>query len=174
MGKTRTLAGTVSNGGVLEGGGSIVSGTAITTNGAASYSFNNIPSWAKTIRLVLRNVSTSDNAGIQLKIGTSGGLVTSGYTGTIHSIDSTTVSATGALSDAFIVTTIGPALLFSGVIELNEIASNVWVHRSHLGAGGTRSHFSVGELSVGAELTTVQISVGVGTFDGGTINILYS
>lgn len=174
MGKTRTLANTVSAGGPLVDGGATASGAAVTTSGAASYSFSSLPTWVKTIKLVLRNVSTSDNAGIQLKFGTAGGLVTSGYTGTILTVDGSTASSTGALSDAFIVTTIGPTLLFSGVIELNEIAPNIWVHRSHLGAGGTRSHLSVGELSVGAELTTVQISVGVGTFDGGTINVLYS
>lgn len=151
----------------------LTSGTAITTNGAASYSFTDIPASAKNIRLMFRDVSTSTNAGIQLKIGTSGGIVTSGYTGNILTVDSTTVSQSGALSDAFILTTIGSTLLFSGIIELAEIQSNIWVHRSQLGAGGTRSHLSVGQLSLGAELTTLQILVGVGTFDGGTINVLY-
>lgn len=151
----------------------LLSGTAITTNGAASYSFTGIPASAKNIRLMFRDVSTSTNAGIQLKIGTSSGLVTSGYTGNLLTVDSTTVSQTGALSDAFILTTIGPTLLFSGIIELAEIQSNIWVHTSQLGATGTRSHLGVGQLSLGAELTTLQILVGVGTFDGGTINILY-
>ncbi len=173
MGKTRTLASTVSNGGPLEGGGTVVSGTAVTTNGAATYSFSSIPPWAKSVRLIFRDVSTSASAGIQLKLGTSGGIVTSGYNGNMLSVDGTTVSQTGVLADAFILTTIGSTFLFSGVIELVEIEPNIWVHRSHLGAGGARSHLSVGSLPLGAELTTVQIFVGVGTFDGGTINILY-
>jgi hypothetical protein len=190
MGRARELASTVSTGGLLNDGQisvseviglqaaldaktSLVSGTAITTNGQAAYEFTGIPATAKNIKLILRDVSTSTNAGIQLKLGTSGGIVASGYTGNMLTVDNTTVSQTGALSDAFIVSTIGPTLLFSGVIELAEINSNIWIHRSHIGATGNRSHLSVGQLSLGAELTTVQISVGVGTFDGGTINIMY-
>lgn len=76
MGKSRTLASTVSAGGPLEDGAigiaevsglqaaldaksSLVSGTAITTNGLASYSFTNIPSGARKIRLMLRGVSAN-------------------------------------------------------------------------------------------------------------------
>jgi len=158
---------------MLETQGSTTSGTAITTNGAATYEFTDVPAWAKKVTLLFRNVSTSGSAGIQLKLGTAGGIVTTGYTGTLLTVDGTTPSSTGALSDAFILTTIGSTLLFSGSIELSEISPNVWVHNSHLGAGGTRSHLGVGELSLGAELTTVRIYVGVGTFDDGTINVLY-
>ena len=43
MGKTRTLGTLVSTGQPLEGGQTVVSKTAITTNGQASYEFTDIP-----------------------------------------------------------------------------------------------------------------------------------
>jgi hypothetical protein len=176
MGTTRTLSGTVTNGGQWAGGSAVTSGTAVTTSGAASYSFTGIPAWVKKISILFRAVSVNaaaSTAGIQVQLGTSAGLVTSGYNCTIHTMDSTTLSS-GSLTTAFLASITGAdAHAFTGMMKLNEIAPNVWVEAAQVRANTTRGHLSSGDVSLGAELTTITVLVGVGAFDGGTINILY-
>lgn len=174
MGKTRTLAGTVSTGGPLEGGTTLVSGTAITTNGQASYEFTGIPSWAKNIRLLFRNVSPDDSNGvISVQLGTASGYVTSGYSLTGHSFSSASVNPFTATTSFPVWTSGAGPYMFTGIMDLSEIASNVWVESGQLKASGTISLISSGDISLGAELTKIQIAVSAGLFDGGTINILY-
>jgi hypothetical protein len=193
MGKPRTLANTVSTGGPLADGAigisevtglqaaldaksSLVSGTAITTNGADSYSFTGIPASAKNIKLLLRGVSVNAAAttsAIQVQLGTSGGLVTSGYVMTLNTLDSSTASSI-SFTSAFLVSVTGAdANVFSGILDFAEIAPNVWVESGKVKANTTRSHMGCGDVDLGAELTTITVFVGVGAFDGGTINIFY-
>lgn len=193
MGKSRILADTVSTGGPLADGvigisdvtglqaaldakSSLVSGTAITTNGASSYEFTGIPASAKSIKLLLRGVSVNaaaSTAAIQVQLGTSGGLVTSGYVMTLNTLDSSTASSI-SLTTAFLVSVTGAdANVFSGILDFAEISPNVWVESGKVKANTTRSHMSCGDVDLGAELTTITVFVGVGAFDGGTINILY-
>jgi hypothetical protein len=193
MGKTRTLAGAVSDGGPLADGAigiaevtglqaaldaaGIKSGTAIATNGLAAYEFTGIPASAKNIKLLISNVSANglSTGAIQVRLGTAGGLATSGYTGNIHSLDSGTLSSSGTLTSSFLLTvTNSDAYQYSGVMEFSEVGSNVWVHNSQMYASTSRSNLATGRIDLGAELTTIRVFMDVGTFDGGTINILYS
>jgi hypothetical protein len=193
MGKTRNLANTVSTGGPLDDGviniadvsglqaaldgAGIKSGTAITTNGLAAYEFTGIPASAKNIKLLFSNVSATllGTGAIQVQLGTSGGLATSGYTGNIHSLDSSTLSSSGTLTSSFLLVVMNSdAYQYSGVMEFSEGTPNVWLHKSQMYASTSRSNIANGRVDLGAELTTIRVFIGVGTFDGGTINILYS
>lgn len=193
MGKSRTLADTVSTGGPLADGvisisdvsglqaaldakSSLVSGTAITTSGASSYEFTGIPASAKNVKLLLRNVSTTGatNAWFRIQLGTSGGYVTSGYGATVTALSGTAVTNAFDNIGFMAAFTVADAELYSGIIDLAEVSANVWTMSGQLKASTTRMCFSAGDVSLGAELTSVKLSVhSSGTFDGGTINILY-
>lgn len=176
MGKTATLSKTVSAGGPLVDGGANFRDTAITTSGAATYSFTAVPSWARKIRLMFRNVSVNaaaSTAAIQVQLGTSGGLVTTGYANTLHTLDTGTLS-TSTLNTAFLVSITGAdAYIFSGTMDFCEIDANNWVQTSQVKATTSRSHIGAGDVPLGARLTTITVFVGVGAFDGGTINVIY-
>ena len=193
MGKTRTLAGTVSNGGPLEDGAigisdvtglqtaldnaGLKSGTAIATNGQASYEFTGIPASARNIKLLFSLVSANglSTGAIQVQLGTSGGYATSGYSGNIHSLDGSALSSSGTLSSAFLaIVTNSDAYEYNGVIELTEIGSNVWIEAGQISASTSRSNISTGRVALAGELTSIKVFMGVGTFDGGAINIVYS
>lgn len=194
MGKPRTLANTVSNGGPLEDGviaigevtglqaaldakSSLVSGTAITTSSGTEYFFTGIPATAKKIKLLLRNVSTtgSSNTWFRVQLGTSGGYVGSGYGSTVTALVNNVAPSIGSDNIGFMPAFgIADADLYSGVIDLAEISPNVWAMSSSLKASSTRMCVSAGDVSLGAELTSIRFALGSsGTFDGGTINILY-
>ena len=194
MGKTRTLAGTVSNGGLLVDGAiaisevtglqtaldaksSLVSGTAVTTSSGTEYFFTGIPATAKKIKLLVRNVSTtgSSNTWMRVQLGTSGGYISSGYASTVTALVNNVAPSQGNDNVGFMPAFgIADADLYSGVIDLAEISSNVWVMSSILKATFLRMCVSAGDVSLGAELTSIRFALGSsGSFDGGTVNILY-
>ena len=191
MGKSRTLADTVSNGGPLVDGvigisdvvglqaaldakSSLVSGTAITTNGASSYEFTGLPASAKSIRLMFRNVSADDSNGqVLVRLGTAGGYVSSGYAMTMHAFINSTVQASPATTSFPLFASGAGPYAHTGIMDLSEIAANVWVESSQVKASTTISIIGSGDISLGAELTKIQILVSAGLFDGGTVNILY-
>lgn len=153
----------------------VTQGTPITTSGLASYEFTGLPATAKNIKLLFRNVSASglSTGSVQVHLGTSGGYLTTGYTGNIHTIDAGTVSSSTTSLAFLLNVTNSDAYQYTGVMEFTEIGSNVWVQRSFIYANGSRSHMSVGQIDLAGELTSIKVFMGVGTFDGGTINVLY-
>ena len=158
----------------------ITSGTAVATTSGTSIDFTGIPSWAKRITVMFNEVSTSGTSIIQIQIGTSGGIQTTGYQGTGFTTN-TTVSA---MSSGFLLSGIwaatysksGSAFLslldsstgrwaYSSATSLNTAATGVGVAQDTGGGGKTLS----GTLDR-IRLTTVN---GTDTFDAGSINILY-
>lgn len=61
----------------------LTSGTVTVTTSGTEKDFA-IPSWARRIRAMLNGVSLSGTALIRFRLGTSGGIVTSGYLGADH------------------------------------------------------------------------------------------
>lgn len=193
MGKSRTLADTVSTGGPLADGvigisdvtglqaaldakSSLVSGTAITTNGASSYEFTGIPASAKSIKLLLRGVSTTGafNGWLRVELGTAANYVTSGYVSTVMALSGTAVTNSFDTAGFIGAFSVGDAELYSGIFDLAEVSANAWTLSGQVKATTTRMCFSAGDVSLGAELTRIRFSIqNSGTFDAGTINILY-
>lgn len=194
MGKARTLASTVSAGGPLEDGAigisevsglqaaldaktSLTSGTAVTTSSGTEHFITGIPASAKLVRLIFRNVSVTGSAGsawLRVQLGTSSGAVASGYASTVTAISSTAASAGNDTFGFMVSFGMADADLYSGVIEFSEISANVWVASGVLKGTSTRMCFSAGDVSLGAELTQLRLSLGSASgFDGGTISVQY-
>lgn len=193
MGKPRTLANTVSAGGPLEDGAigiaevsglqaaldaksSLVSGTAITTNGLASYSFTDIPSGARKIRLMLRGVSANGlgvgTGTVQVQVGTSSGLISSGYGSVTTQIQAATPAVQTSSSDFRLIFSNYDSSTYSGILELSEIEPNIWLE-SHNITTGNAQFLGSGQIALASELTTIRLFINSGTFDGGTINLMY-
>jgi len=177
VGSPAILAQAVSTGGPLATGGACARSTAVTTNGQNNYEFTGLPAWPKKIKLVLRNVSVTggSNAWFRVQLGTSGGYVGSGYNSTVASVTNNAYPTTGFDNIGFMPAfSVADSDTFSGVIDLAEIDTNVWVMSTSLKASTGRLCFSSGDVSLGGELTSVKLSVhSSGTFDGGTINLIY-
>jgi hypothetical protein len=149
------------------------SGTAVTASGT-SVDFTGIPSTAKRITVMFSGVSTSGTSNIQVQLGDSGGVETTGYV-------STACSTYGLGSDidtstaAFILTAevAAAGLLYGNVVICLQNTSNNWVSSSVL-SGNSRMQYASGGKSLSDTLTQVRITTvnGTDTFDAGTINIL--
>jgi len=128
---------------------------AVTLSGA-TYTFSNIPAWVRHVVLVVRqgNVGNSLNA----RLGTSGGVVSSGYTQ--NGIGGQVYLLTGGVSGG------GTG---DYVIELWRLdgSNDVWIGSLAFGESNTGScQNMVGTIDLTGVLTQLQLSNGVGSLSG--------
>jgi hypothetical protein len=137
----------------------------------ASVDFTGIPSWAKRITVMVDGYSTTSGDPI-FQIG-SGSIVTTGYL-TGRAQGQTTVA--GALISNHIgqLTSWDYSAVTTGVCTLMHMGSNKWVAVTHSQMVSVVSGFSmlVGSITLGGPLDRVRFSC-AGTFDAGTINVMY-
>lgn len=160
--------------------GVIKSGTAVASTSGTSIDFTGIPSTAKRITVMFSGVSTNSTSNLQIQIGDSGGVETTGYvcmtTGT-----NSGGSAPGALSytSGFVVTQYyTAAAAWNGNLVLTTLGSNIWTAGGTMGSG-TASNLGIsyfaGQKTTSDTLDRIRITTvnGTDTFDAGTVNILW-
>ena len=173
----KTLTSPTITGGSLSGtSGAITLGTAQASTSGTSIDFTGIPSWAKRITVMFRAVSTTGTANITLQLGTSGGIVSSGYSASCVQLNnsSTAVAASALFSSFFAVTGIVAANSYHGAVTFENISGNIWVGRFIFnGSGGTiYTIYGAGSVDISGVLDRVRIGT-TDAFDAGTINIMY-
>jgi len=152
----------------------ITSGTAQASTSGTSIDFSSIPSWAKSITVLFNGVSTNGSSNCQIQLGTSGGIVTSGYSGYYF----LNAVYRGGFSSAFIVRglTASNSTLY-GSAQICLLTGNTWVETGVV-ADSTYSQDTTqsgGGITLSSALTTIRITTVNGTdvFDAGNINIIY-
>lgn len=171
-------AGVTTNSGAVYNG--ISAGTAVASTSGTSIDFTSIPSWVKRITVMFSGVSTNGTSAKIIQIGDSGGIETSGYSGTGTVLGNGSGTST-AMSSGFFASQASSATdVLSGqaTISLLDASANTWSYSGIFGqatataiiyfAGGAKS-LSPGTLDR-VRITTAN---GTDTFDAGTINILY-
>ena len=148
--------------------------TSVASTSGTSIDFTGIPSWAKRITVLFSEVSLSGISSVLVRMGTSGGIVSSNYlaTGGASSVSgSAAITSTGGfpiyISDA--------AGVLSGSIVISNITGTNWI-ATHAGKISTAVFVTGGgSCSLGGVITQVRITTvnGTDTFDNGTINISY-
>ena len=137
--------------------------------------FTGIPSWVKRITVMFQGVSTSGTSIKQIQLGTSSGVVTTGYlngtsilAGTVASQNTTT---------GFGLYSISASDNLSGGIVISNITGNTWSQYGNLCITGASniSIISAGSLALSGVLDRIRITTvnGTDTFDAGTVNIMY-
>jgi len=151
----------------------IFSDTAKTATGS-SVEFTGIPSWVKRITVMFYDLSTTSTNAPRVQLGTSGSYETSGYSNGATSVSGSPVFSGGTNLDGFLLAgqvAVGTEL--SGTLVLVNITGNVWVATLN---GSNEASFALsggGFKSLGGVLTRLQLIPSLGTFDLGSINILY-
>lgn len=155
--------------------GLINSATAVAATSGTTISFTGIPSTTKRVTVMYQGVSMSGTSNPRTQLGTSGGIVTTGYVGGTQYLG----IGTASLSAGFdINNNFGNAgNLFTGHLFLTLIGSNTWICSSTIFStgAGTQPNLMAGYVALGGTLTQLRIiSVnGTDTFDAGSVNILY-
>ena len=150
----------------------IVRGTVVATTSGTTIDFTNIPSWVKRISVMFLGVSTSGTSLVKVQLGTSGGFVTTGYSGNYWGNVVLVASATGFAvgQNAY-----GPDGR-TGLMTICNITSNTWVYSAAI-SGSSNVDFTVsaGAIVLGGVFDRIRLTTvnGTDTFDAGSVNILY-
>ena len=156
------------------GGGGFTLATEQATTSGTVFTFGSIPAGTTMIVIMFEGVSQSSTGEYHVTIGDSGGLETSGYITAGGEIGAGVPGV--AITASFIVGRFSVAAgLYSGniLLALKDSANFTWVCHGLLvpSAGQNVGIFGGGAKSLTAELT--QLSIFGGTFDAGSINIMY-
>ena len=149
--------------------------TQATTSGT-SIDFTGIPSTARLIIINFFNYSKSGGNGTIIQLGTSSGIVTTGYTST--SIRYNTSNGTGGRNntDGFVIADENAGFNVSGQALITSVdpTNYKWLF-SFTGKIDTSNQVtSGGDITLSADLTQLRIKpTGSDTFDAGSINIQY-
>lgn len=136
--------------------------TAKTASGT-SVDFTGIPSWAKKITVMFNGVSTNGTSLVQVQLGDSGGIGTTGY-----------ISAGGITSGFAVAGSVSAGDIRSGSAILTTLGGNVWSSTGGCVVNGTTFGALCGSKTLPSTLDRIRITTVNGTdlFDAGTINIL--
>ena len=154
----------------------ITSGTTVASTSGTSIDFTGIPSWVKRITFMFKGVSTNGSGSYLVRLGTSSGIVTTGYLGSAAYAGATSAGANSTAG--FLINFGGPTQIMLGsmIITLVDSATNSWVQQGVLGdSSQAYMFFSGGSLALAGVLDRIRLTTvaGTDTFDAGSINILY-
>jgi hypothetical protein len=149
--------------------------TSVATTSGTSIDFTGIPSWVKRITVMLGGVSVSGVSNIAIRLGTSGGFVTSGYLG---------VGSNLALSPTFANNDTGfrfsavnaDTSVWHGSAVLTNLTNNVWTISGALGRSDAEAiGLFAGSVNIGGQVDRLRVTtlIGTDTFDAGSVNIMY-
>lgn len=164
---------------VLTSGTASVAGTAVASTSGTLIGFTGIPSWVKKVTIMLIGVSTNGSSIMQMRLGTSGGYVSSGYTGIGVSASSggswnistntSGLSVESGSNNQVAHTRIGQAVF-------SKQNGNTWIgtYQGH-NTGINYATQGTTTVTLGGTLDRVCVTMvnGTDSFDLGSINIIY-
>lgn len=152
----------------------ITSGTAVATTSGTSIDFTSLPAWVKRITVMLSGVSTSGTSNLQVQLGTSGGLQTTGYVSGAWTSNTTNANSTTGFLLSGQTTA---AYVLDGLVTICQLnsATGLWVYSSAGAVYTQGSQVGGGNKTLSGTLDRVRITTvnGTDTFDAGSVNILY-
>jgi len=154
----------------------ITSGTAVTSTSGTAIDFTGIPSGVKRVTLMFRDVSTTGVNSILVQIGTSSGIVSTGYAGVGSLCANGNTPAVGASTTGFLIFNDQAADLKTGHMIITLAGSNIYISSHTFGGDSTRDTVCWGGSSVnlGGVMDRIRITTNsANTFDSGLMNILY-
>ena len=161
------------------GVGVLTLGSSVTTTSGTTADFTGIPDWVKRITISLTGVSTNDANNKMLQLGTSAGIVTSGYVSTASYVGVTNSCNSVSSTAGFITFANAAADVTSGHMILTKLQpGNTWVCSFVLAGNTNYMSYGGGYITLPGVLDKLRLigstnGVPTGTFDAGTINILY-
>ena len=153
----------------------LVRSTAVATTSGTSIDFTSIPSWVKRITVALDGVSTTGVSPVQIQLGDSGGVETTGYFGGTGGITGTNTTLYGAYSSGFVVSGSTAGIARFGLLTLINSGGNTWVASGTFDDGASFAGITQGAKALSATLDRVRLATinGTDTFDTGSSNIIY-
>lgn len=135
--------------------------------------FTGIPSWVNRISVMGRGLSTNGTNNYTLRVG-DGGIVTTGYAGSVTTIAGATPTTGFATVGATVLTGPTAASVFRFEATISRVSGNAWTITGvgSLSNTNTTTLFAF-DIALSGALDRVRFTTigGVDTFDAGDINI---
>jgi hypothetical protein len=169
-----TITGTSVRGGITSGTVN-AGGTNPFNNTLVSVDFTGIPSWVKRVTVMFNGVSTNGTSNYLIQLGTSGGVVLSGYISTSNTVNQANGTGGSNSTSGFLLGNGLATQTVSGHMNITTLGSNVWVSSHLCKISTTNLQLGGGDVTLSGTLDRVRITTvnGSDTFDAGSINILY-
>jgi hypothetical protein len=178
---TQSLTNKTLGSGLVMAASAITSATAQASTSGTSIDFTSIPSWVKRITVMFSGVSTNGTSLVQIQLGDSGGVETTGYnSGAV--ISANAGAYTGNVTTGFVTgvdsNSTSSSLRYGSYI-LSRVDGNTWVGQGNIHESTVPSYNlgaqCAGGKTLSSTLDRVRITTVNGTdaFDAGTINIMY-
>ena len=156
------------------GGGGITRATAQNVTGVGYVDFTGIPSTAKRISVLMYNCQATSGR-IYINVGTSGGMISTGYNSATMICDASGNVYNDASTTALVVSAdvVYGYNDYNGIFTLDNIDGYKW---SFAGTGSTYTYFPIvcgGRVDATAAITTIRVALSTGNFTSGTVNIFY-
>ena len=152
----------------------LTSGTAVSAS-STNVDFTGIPSWVKRITIMLSGVSTNGTSALLAQVGTSAGIVATGYLGAAD-LWANSPAPTLVTQGLGIGNQNAAAYVHHAICKFTNITSNTWVGEA-IGTLSSSGIIVLGTTTIALSGTLDRVRIttvgGVNTFDAGTINILY-
>lgn len=175
-GSAGNILGTDGSGNLSWVNGRMVLETAKASTSGTSVDFPSIPSWVKRITVMFNGVSTNGTSAMEVRVGTSSGVVATGYLSHSGWIQSSTAGSQLSTTGYTMVAQLAANTLYGNLV-ITTPGSNVWLASGTLfsDASPDYSMMSSGTVTLSGALDRVRITTnnGTDTFDAGSINILY-
>jgi len=154
--------------------GSLTLATAQTASGT-SVDFTGIPSWVRRITAMFNRVSTNGTSNLLVQLGTSLGIVSTGYNSGSAYILSNSSYLNTQYTSGFGIAGASATNAISGALVFTLISENTWVLSGVLNTTQNATFMNAGGISLASTLTQLRLTTvnGTDTFDAGTINIMY-
>ncbi len=155
--------------------GRMVLETAKASTSGTSVDFTGIPSWVKRVTVMFNGVSTNGTSAILIQLGTSSGVVSTGYTSTGIGVNNASATVGSSSTAGFLVFHANAADVSSGSMSIANISGNSWVSNHTMKRSTILAIFGGGDVTLSGTLDRIRITTvnGTDTFDAGSINILY-
>jgi hypothetical protein len=153
----------------------ITSSTAVASTSGTSIDFISIPAGVKRVTVLFNEVSLSGTSGYLVQIGTSSGIVSSGYVSVSNHYNTSNQTSGGSSTSGFYIHEPTAANLMSGKATIETMGSNMWIFSDNVKNGPSIVGNGAGSKTLSGTLDRVRITTvnGTDTFDAGLINILY-
>ncbi len=157
------------------GGMSLVSMSAVTASGT-SVDFTGIPSWARRITVIFNGLSTTGSSSLLIRLGSSGGVESTGYVSSAIYAGASQGGATNATGFIAFYGN-GASDTLNSVMTIFNSSGNSWVasYTGGFGIGQSYASAGAGNKTLSSVLDRVRITTinGTDTFDAGTVNVMY-
>lgn len=150
-------------------------GTAQASTSGTSIDFTGIPSWVKRVTVMFNGVSTNGTSFVQVRLGTSAGIQSTGYNCIEAGVSGTNATTVATSDSGAELSSTSSAASRLGSIVFTKIDSNTFSFTGITGTSGTGNTMISGLVTLTGTLDRLRITTvnGTDTFDAGSINIMY-